>query len=72
MTCRFCNGDGEKFILPRGNPFNMRLPQLAQAMVKVRCSHCSGEQDSWWCDQCCVEVYGLRCLHCSKTEKEKR
>jgi DnaJ-class molecular chaperone len=40
--CKECGGDGEKFILPRGNPFNMRLPQLAQSMVKVRCRHCNG------------------------------
>lgn len=42
MKCKDCDGTGEKFILPRGNPFAMRLPQLAQAMVKVRCYQCSG------------------------------
>lgn len=40
--CRECDGTGEKFVLPRGNPFSMKLPQLAQAMVKVRCFHCKG------------------------------
>jgi hypothetical protein len=40
--CKDCDGTGEKFILPRGNPFNMKLPQLAQAMVKVRCFQCRG------------------------------
>lgn len=40
--CKECDGTGEKFILPRGNPFSMKLPQLAQAMVKVRCFHCKG------------------------------
>lgn len=40
--CRDCDGTGEKFILPRGNPFNMKLPILAQAMRKVCCYHCEG------------------------------
>jgi hypothetical protein len=40
--CEECDGTGEKFILPRGNPFGMRLPQLAQALVKVRCFQCHG------------------------------
>lgn len=40
--CNECDGTGEKFILPRGNPFNMKLPQLAAAMVKVRCFQCHG------------------------------
>lgn len=40
--CKECDGTGEKFVLPRGNPFNMRLPQLAQAMVKVQCFCCHG------------------------------
>lgn len=41
--CEFCKGDGDTFVLPRGNPFSMKLPLLARAMVKVRCSHCRGE-----------------------------
>jgi DnaJ-class molecular chaperone len=40
--CQDCGGHGDKFILPRGNPFHMRLPQLARALVKVRCFHCNG------------------------------
>ena len=40
--CKDCDGTGEKFILPKGNPFHMKLPQLAQAMRKVRCFHCQG------------------------------
>lgn len=39
--CKECDGTGEKFILPRGNPFHMKLPALARAMVKVRCFQCS-------------------------------
>jgi hypothetical protein len=42
MKCRECDGEGEKFVLPRGNPFNMKLPLLAQAMVKIQCFHCRG------------------------------
>jgi DnaJ-class molecular chaperone len=42
IKCKDCDGTGEKFILPRGNPFNMRLPILAQAMRKVRCYQCKG------------------------------
>jgi hypothetical protein len=40
--CKECDGSGEKFILPHGNPFHMKLPALARAMVKVRCFQCSG------------------------------
>lgn len=27
---------------------------------------------SWYCDQCAVEVYALRCPHCGKTKRERR
>ena len=27
-------------------------------------------QRSWWCDQCSVEVYQLRCIHCGKSKRE--
>ena len=46
--CSECDGTGEKFILPGGNPFHMKLPQLARSMVKVRCFHCKGTGDSTW------------------------
>ena len=55
--CNFCNGEGEKFILPRGNPFNMRLPQLAQAMVKVKCARCGGTGEKWQSQYADDEVY---------------
>lgn len=42
VKCDNCSGEGEKWILPKGNPFHMRLPQLAQALVKVRCWKCHG------------------------------
>lgn len=41
--CRECDGTGEKFVLPRGNPFNMKLPILTHAMRKVQCFHCHGD-----------------------------
>lgn len=27
---------------------------------------------SWYCDQCHVEVYQLRCVHCGKSKRERR
>lgn len=30
------------------------------------------EPHSWYCDQCSVEVYALRCSHCGKTKRERR
>ena len=42
VKCESCRGDGEKFILPRGNPFYMSLPTLARAVVKVKCLECDG------------------------------
>lgn len=27
---------------------------------------------SWYCDQCHVEVYQVRCQHCGKTERESK
>lgn len=32
----------------------------------------SKKQRSWWCDQCSVEVYDRRCVHCGKTKRERR
>lgn len=28
--------------------------------------------ESWYCDQCHVEVYEQRCPHCGKTKREAR
>ncbi len=27
---------------------------------------------SWYCDQCQVEVYQFRCIHCGKSKRERR
>lgn len=40
--CADCDGSGEVFRLPRGNPFSMRIEVLSRAMVKVRCTRCRG------------------------------
>lgn len=42
IRCEDCGGQGDKFILPRGNPFAIQLPQLAQALRKVKCFRCDG------------------------------
>ena len=36
--CERCKDEGWYFILPRGNPFAMRIEVLAQAMEKRRCT----------------------------------
>jgi hypothetical protein len=43
--CTECDGRGWRFILPRGNPFAMRIEVLAQALEKRRCHHCHGTGD---------------------------
>lgn len=35
--CDRCNGGGTYFILPRGNPFAMRIEVLEHAMVRRFC-----------------------------------
>lgn len=30
-----------------------------------------GQQKSWYCDQCAVEVYDRVCLHCGKTKRQR-
>lgn len=43
VKCDACNGDGERWMLPKGNPFHMRITTLARAMRKVQCWKCKGE-----------------------------
>jgi DnaJ-class molecular chaperone len=40
--CSSCGGKGWTFVLPRGNPFAMRIETLSRAMVEVRCYACRG------------------------------
>jgi hypothetical protein len=42
--CDRCSGEGWYFVLPRGNPFSMRIEVLAQAMVKKRCACDAGRR----------------------------
>lgn len=41
-------------------------------MAQLSASAAANVEKSWYCDQCQVEVYQLRCPHCGKTEREER
>ena len=43
----------------------------SKALVAIRPRANPPKPSSWYCDQCCVEVYERRCPHCGKTEREK-
>ena len=54
MMCPTCFNKGWRFTLPPGvNAFEMRIPELTAAMIKVPCPDCHG--GSQYCcegDQC--------------------
>ena len=54
MMCPTCFNKGWRFTLPPGvNSFEMRIPELTAAMIKVPCPDCHG--GSQYCcegDQC--------------------
>lgn len=46
-------------------------PQMTDASETERPAASCSVSRSWWCDQCSVEVYDLRCQHCGKTKRER-
>lgn len=46
-------------------------PNLPAASETGRPAASRPVSQSWWCDQCSVEVYQLRCQHCGKTKRER-
>lgn len=44
--CDACGGTGKVWVAPQGvNPFNCRLPHLADIVEKRNCWHCHGTGD---------------------------
>lgn len=53
--------------------YNAAQRELEIFVFRKRPYGCSDEppRDSWYCDQCAVEVYERRCPHCGKTRRER-
>lgn len=53
------------------------MPSLAWVLMGIspdewRQALTARASESWYCDQCHVEVYERRCQHCGKTKREAR
>ena len=67
-----CTDDPKEYVrFVRGSLYALEDARKSIKAFLRKYRHLERKPRSWYCDQCSVEVYQLRCQHCGKSKRER-